>query len=258
MGTHTLTIRSAGLLALATAAVTLTGPEGAAAAAPAAGTAPVAAVPVAAAVADRSGGVSVTPAAPAPGTDIALRITGCAEHTAVAASDAFVADALLAGADGTLAGETRVRSSVRPGKYDVEVLCGAADMRFKGALTVGAAAVFPAALSTSSAAASAASAASASATASASAAPAAPSAPVTPAASAAPASPVAPVRAGGGGTADLVAVDGVAAVDETDGSGAGSGASGAGTARSLTVLVLAGAAAAAVALRCSRRRREAD
>ncbi|MEU6536599.1 hypothetical protein [Streptomyces sp. NPDC047000] len=219
MGTHSLTIRSAGLLALTTAAVTLTGTEGAAATAGPPG-----------------GGLSVTPASPAAGTDIALLITGCGEHTATAASDAFVADTLLAGADGTLAGESRVRSSARPGTYDVQVMCGAEAMRFKGALTVAAPAVFPAsAVSTSPST-------SPSTT---------PSAAASPSASAAPASPV---RAGGGGTADLVAVDGVAAVDEAD----GSPASGSGTARSLTGFALAGAAAVAVALRCSRRRRQAD
>lgn len=44
------------------------------------------------------GGVTVTPASPAPGADVALRISGCAGTTGSAASAAFVADAKLVGA----------------------------------------------------------------------------------------------------------------------------------------------------------------
>ena len=123
------------------------------------------------------GGVSVTPASPAPGADVALRISGCAGTTGSAASDAFVADAKLVGAAGTLAGETRVRSSLEPGSYDVKITCGSVTV--KGAIKV----VADASRSSQS-----------------------PSAPPS-----APASPVAPVHAGGGGTAHLAAVDARAA-----------------------------------------------
>ncbi|MGW7721894.1 hypothetical protein ACWGJ6_00840 [Streptomyces canus] len=80
------------------------------------------------------GSVSVTPSSPAAGADLTLRVTGCAGKTATAASAAFVADARLTGADGSLAGETRVRSSIEPGPYDVEITC--ADFQVKGRITV--------------------------------------------------------------------------------------------------------------------------
>ncbi|SMQ16556.1 hypothetical protein SAMN06272771_2926 [Streptomyces sp. Ag82_O1-12] len=82
-----------------------------------------------------AGSVSATPAAPAPGSDITLRVTGCAQRTAVAASTAFVADARLTvtGA-GELTGESRVRSTAEAGSYAVRVTCGAT--RQTGTLTV--------------------------------------------------------------------------------------------------------------------------
>ncbi|MEU0943801.1 hypothetical protein ABZ379_13550 [Streptomyces canus] len=83
------------------------------------------------------GDVSVTPSTPAPGADLTLRVTGCAGRTATASSAAFVADARLTGAGGSLAGETRVRSSVEPGSYDVRITC--ADLEVKGRITVAAA-----------------------------------------------------------------------------------------------------------------------
>ncbi|MFD4561990.1 hypothetical protein ACFWP5_48130 [Streptomyces sp. NPDC058469] len=162
------------------------------------------------------GGVSVTPASPAPGADVALRISGCAGTTGTAASAAFVADARLVGAAGTLAGETRVRTSLEPGSYDVKITCGSVTV--KGAITV----VADASQSQSQSQPQ-------------SQPPSArPSAP-------APASPVAPVHAGGGGTAHLAAVDARAA--------------GPGTAHAVVGLLLAGVAAAAVALRSARRSR---
>ncbi|MFJ9250254.1 hypothetical protein [Streptomyces sp. NPDC101776] len=120
------------------------------------------------------GTVSVTPASPAPGADVALKISGCAATTGSAASDAFVADAELVGAAGTLAGETRVRTALEPGSYDVKITCGSVTV--KGAIKV----VESGSRSPS----------------------------VAPSA---PASPVAPVHAGGGGTAHLAAVDARAA-----------------------------------------------
>ena len=162
------------------------------------------------------GGVSVSPSSPRPGSDVALRVSGCPEKAAKAVSPAFVTDArLTVGVDGALVGESRVRSTLRAGTYDVMVACGEASDT--GAVTVvrqgadrsvgerrdrfvGQGAE--------------------------------PSAP---------ASPVAPVQAGGGGAAQLAVVDARAA--------------GPGTAHTVTGLVLAGVAATAVALRSSRRSR---
>ncbi|MFE8986369.1 hypothetical protein ACFYMI_00860 [Streptomyces collinus] len=80
-------------------------------------------------------GVSVTPAAPAPGSDVTLRVTGCAQRTAVAASAAFVADARLTVTGAReLAGDSRVRSTVEPGPYAVRITCGATKQT--GTLTV--------------------------------------------------------------------------------------------------------------------------
>jgi hypothetical protein len=169
-------------------------------------------------------GISVTPSFPAPGTDVALRVTGCSAKAAGAASKAFVADVHLAAADGTLAGDTRVRASAVPGSYDVQVTC--AGSVIKGKITVVSQAqsqsqshsdpqsqsgLHPSALRS------------------------APALPVTPA------SPVAPVHAGGGGTAHF------ASVDVRD--------AGPGVGQAVTGLVLVGVAAAAVALLSARRSR---
>ena len=189
-------------------------------------------------VADGDGaGVSVVPSSPAPGTEVALRATGCPQRTATAASPAFVADTRLSGAEGTLTGDTRVRASVQPGSYDVTLTC--ADTEIKGSITVVSQAAAhtasrsqgesrpqqrtPAGQPSRSSAAP----------------PAAPASPV-----AAPASPVAPVDAGGGGAAHFASVD-------VRGAGPGTG-------QAITGLVLAGVAAAAVGLLTSRRRRGTD
>ncbi|MFI9832035.1 hypothetical protein ACIHIX_30625 [Streptomyces sp. NPDC051913] len=88
-----------------------------------------------AAYAADGGDVAVTPSSPAPGTDVALRVSGCASsRTGTAVSAAFVAEVRLAGADGTLVGETRVRTELKAGSYDVRISCG--DVSRKGALTV--------------------------------------------------------------------------------------------------------------------------
>ncbi|MFJ8468771.1 hypothetical protein [Streptomyces swartbergensis] len=93
----------------------------------------VAALTPAAYAAD-AGGVSVTPATPAPGSDVTLRVTDCAERTAVARSAAFVADARLTVTDGELVGESRVRSTLDAGTYAVKVTCGETERT--GAFTV--------------------------------------------------------------------------------------------------------------------------
>lgn len=115
-------------------------------------------------------GISVSPSSPAPGADVALRVTGCSGKAGSAASRAFVADVRLAGADGTLTGNTRVRASAEPGSYDVKVTCA-------GSVTTGKVTVV--------------------------------SQPQSPSqlASHLAASPVAPVHAGGGGTTHFATVD---------------------------------------------------
>ncbi|WP_435611835.1 hypothetical protein [Streptomyces sp. bgisy159] len=121
------------------------------------------------------GSVSVTPATPAVGADVSLRVSGCVGEKAVAVSEAFVADVQLVGADGgILTGETRVRTSLRAGSYDVRITC--ADFRIKGTLKVvaGSPVTHP---------------------------------PDRLAPADTPASPVAPVRAGGGGTAQRFTAD---------------------------------------------------
>ncbi|MGV9246705.1 hypothetical protein [Streptomyces sp. NPDC003710] len=140
-------------------------------------------------------GVFLTPAFPTPGTDIRLSVRGCAGATGSAASDAFVADARLVGRDGMLTGDTRVRSTARPGLYSVTVGCDGREV--KGVLNVGGA--VPLAPSASLGPAS--PTASASPAASRSGGPASPSARVSARVPAAPSSPVAPVHAGGGAIA---------------------------------------------------------
>lgn len=88
-----------------------------------------------AAYAADGGGVSVSPSSPHPGGDIALLVSGCREKTALAVSTAFAADArLTVGADGTLVGQSRIRSTLTAGTYDVKVACG--DTSRAGAVTV--------------------------------------------------------------------------------------------------------------------------
>ncbi|MDQ0581236.1 hypothetical protein [Streptomyces rishiriensis] len=178
---------------------------------------------------DKGGSVSVTPSTPAPGAEVTLKVSGCGGRTATAASDAFVADAQLAGSGGTLVGDTRVRSSIGAGAYDVRITC--VDFEVKGRIKV----VAPS---------SAESAESWGPSEDESAEPYGPSAP---------ASPVAPVRAGGGGTAPLAPLTPLAAVDEAQVEGRGPG-----TAQAVVGLVLAGVAAAAVVFRGVHRRRGAD
>ncbi|MFJ4617874.1 hypothetical protein [Streptomyces sp. NPDC088812] len=81
-----------------------------------------------------AGEVSVAPSTPSPGAEVSLRVSGCRGTTATAASDAFVSDARLVGTDGTLSGETRVRSSLAPGSYAVTIVC--ADFRITGSIRV--------------------------------------------------------------------------------------------------------------------------
>ncbi|MFD6323808.1 hypothetical protein ACFWOL_13295 [Streptomyces sp. NPDC058442] len=93
-----------------------------------------AALTPAAYAADGAGGVSVAPAAPAPGADVTLEVAECAERTAVAVSSAFVSEVRLTVADGVLVGESRVRSTLTAGTYPVRVDCGKSAR--KGTITV--------------------------------------------------------------------------------------------------------------------------
>ncbi|GAB7108651.1 hypothetical protein JCM4814A_69650 [Streptomyces phaeofaciens JCM 4814] len=167
---------------------------------------------------DGGGSVTLTPTAPVAGAEVALRVTGCAGRSALAVSEAFVADARLVGTGGTLVGETQVRSSVEAGTYDVKITC--VDFEVKGRIKVVAAAL-----------------------------PYDPPRPVDPALPYEPTSPdipVAPVRAGGGGAAPLAV-----AADEAP------AAHGPGTAQAVTGLALAAVAAAVVTFRSVRRGRRA-
>ncbi|WP_234021086.1 hypothetical protein [Streptomyces sp. 142MFCol3.1] len=83
--------------------------------------------------ADPGTGVLLTPAAPAPGTDVQLRATGCSGRTGTATSSAFVSDArLTAVGGGVLTGDTRVTSGLAPGTYTVEVDCDGGDGKVRG------------------------------------------------------------------------------------------------------------------------------
>lgn len=88
-------------------------------------TAVTALAPLTAHAAEGTGGtVSVSPESPAPGGDIALRLTGCDGGTATAVSAAFVSEARLTGSGGTVTGETRIRTSLKIGAYAVQITCG--------------------------------------------------------------------------------------------------------------------------------------
>ncbi|TDC23321.1 hypothetical protein E1265_13050 [Streptomyces sp. 8K308] len=83
--------------------------------------------------------VRVSPAEAAPGDEVELRVRGCAGASATAGSEGFVAEAVLAPATGgELFGEARVRSTLEPGGYPVEVECAGTSLT--GQLTVVAAA----------------------------------------------------------------------------------------------------------------------
>ncbi|MEU1409290.1 hypothetical protein ABZ471_44900 [Streptomyces sp. NPDC005728] len=94
----------------------------------------VAALTPAAHAADDGQGVAVSPASPVPGGDVSLRVRGCTGAQGTATSSAFVSDARLTGSQGTLTGETRIRSALEPGSYTVRVSCS--DSVMTGAITV--------------------------------------------------------------------------------------------------------------------------
>lgn len=93
-------------------------------------------LPVTVAYAGDTAAVSVAPSPPAPGSDIRLSVEGCEQETGTAASEAFVADALLTRGSGPLVGETRVRSSLKPGTYGVRVTCDGREDKVEGRIEV--------------------------------------------------------------------------------------------------------------------------
>ncbi|MBT3161880.1 hypothetical protein HTV80_01980 [Streptomyces sp. Vc74B-19] len=162
------------------------------------------------------GDLSVTPAAPAPGSDIALRVTGCDAREAVAQSPALVSEARLTRTGDGLAGDSRVRSTLTAGTYAVTYACDGTEREAALKVTPGPA---PAGEPP----------------------PPADQAPQTPQAPQTHPSPVAPVNAGGGGTARAVAAD-----RERHGPG---------TAQTVVALALAGTAAVTVHRRARRQAR---
>ncbi|MYV41817.1 hypothetical protein GT030_23845 [Streptomyces sp. SID1328] len=76
----------------------------------------------------------MAPSVPLPGTDVSLRVRGCTASQGTAVSSAFVSDARLTGGQGDLSGQTRVRTSLKAGAYDVRITC--ADYSFTGRINV--------------------------------------------------------------------------------------------------------------------------
>lgn len=181
---------------------------------------------VPAAYADDSVRATVGPSRSVPGGDVEIRVSGCKGTTGTVRSRAFVVNAELAGsARSPLSGNTMVKSSAKPGTYEVHVACDGSDHLRAGSVQVGGRHV--------------------------------PAHPPMHPATGVPAppptsrpthheTPIAPVRAGGGGTAPLA--DGDVRTEDA----------GPGTPHTIIGLVLAGIAAVAVALRTSRRRRRTD
>ncbi|MEV6422658.1 hypothetical protein [Streptomyces sp. NPDC051662] len=188
--------------------------------------------------------VMVTPSAVAPGGEIEIRAEGCASGSGAAVSRVFVADAALkggaggadstggaGGADGALTGSAVIGSSVKEGRYEIDVRCDGHGHAGAGGFDV----VAPAGHDKPGHH----------------------------------ASPVAPVRAGGGGAAPLAGgagdVPGTRDVrdaedaDEVDtDSRSAAEATGPGMPHAVIGLVLAGVAAVAVALRSARRSRHSE
>lgn len=163
-----------------------------------------------------TGGLTVAPAVPLPGTDVSLRVRGCTASQGTAVSSAFVSDARLTGGQGDLSGQTRVRTSLKAGAYDVRITC--ADYSFTGRISVDE-----------------------------SGAGARPDSDSDDGPDTGP-SPVAPVHAGGGGTAAGADTSTLFATVAPTGSGPGA-------AQALTGLALAGCAAVTVGALRSRRSR---
>jgi hypothetical protein len=196
--------------------------------------------------------VTVVPAAPAPGDDIEVRVSGCEGTTGAATSEEFVTDAELSGRDGAddqLFGDTTVKSTVSAGTYDISVTCDGHDHREVGKNRVvdqppKQSPSSPSSLPNESGELSEADPPSPPSEADQSSQPQLPDEPGTADEPGRPnpPTPVAPVRAGGGGSAALAAAN-------------PAHHAGPGTPHTVIGLVLAGVAAVAVALRSVRRRR---
>ncbi|MEU0060652.1 hypothetical protein [Streptomyces sp. NPDC006334] len=171
-------------------------------------------------------GVSVTPSTPSLGSEVSLEVSGCRGTTGTAVSAAFVSAARLVGSGGdVLAGETRIRTSLRTGSYGVTITCADFRLEKKIVIVAGPAGRTESGQSEDDDTDGGASDETKSDDTTAS----------------TPASPVAPVLAGGGGAAPLASADGGRVRSP-------------GAAHAVTGLVLAGAATVAVALRTVRRR----
>ncbi|MFB8270302.1 hypothetical protein ACFC96_27370 [Streptomyces sp. NPDC055955] len=87
---------------------------------------------------ESSGSVTVTPFAPATGTQVDLRVSGCRESKGKAYSDAFEAPGdLVPSADQpTLTSQARIRSSATPGIYEIRVTCDGVTSKVKGSVQV--------------------------------------------------------------------------------------------------------------------------
>lgn len=85
-----------------------------------------------------TGSVTVTPFAPATGTQVDLRVSGCKESKGKAYSDAFETPGdLVPSADQTtLTGQARIRSSATPGIYEIKVTCDGVSGKVKGSVQV--------------------------------------------------------------------------------------------------------------------------
>ncbi|MFH8734725.1 MULTISPECIES: hypothetical protein [unclassified Streptomyces] len=85
-----------------------------------------------------TGSITVTPYAPAPGTQVDLRVSGCKDSRGKVYSDAFETPGDLArSADQpTLTTQARIRSSATPGVYEIKVTCDGADDKVRGSVQV--------------------------------------------------------------------------------------------------------------------------
>ncbi|MFF1761979.1 hypothetical protein [Streptomyces sp. NPDC058266] len=85
-----------------------------------------------------TGSVTVTPYAPAPGTQVDLRVSGCKESKGKAYSDAFENPGDLApSADQpTLTTQAHIRSSATPGIYEIKVTCDGVSGKVRGSVQV--------------------------------------------------------------------------------------------------------------------------
>ncbi|MFE1403777.1 hypothetical protein ACFW5D_08930 [Streptomyces sp. NPDC058770] len=81
--------------------------------------------------------LSVTPRSAAPGSEVALRLDGCAGGSAEGSSDVFVSKARFApAADGGLFARARIGAEASPGDHGVQAVCADGGERATGTVTV--------------------------------------------------------------------------------------------------------------------------